>query len=133
MKRAGILLLIILALTAADVLAAEDFLHGEVLTIDREASRMTIRTGAEGAEGVVQSVALTEKLLIDNRSGGKRLPGCIELGRHVRVWGEAAGEGEVFLAEEVRGCGMGGCTDPTGVRQRLNRGRKNGMAAPCCR
>lgn len=133
MKRAGILLLIILALTATDALAGEDFLHGEVLGIDREANRMTIRTDAEGADGGVQTIALTEKLLVDSRAGGKRLPGCIELGRHVRVWGEAAGEGKVFLAEEVRGCGMSDCTDPTGVRQRLNRGRKNDMAAPCCR
>lgn len=130
MKKAGIAVIIMLALIATNVLAS-DIIHGEVIDIDREAMKMTIRTSSEESGEMMRIVSLTEKLLIKNQAGAKRLPGCIQPGNRVRVWGTVNDleEEKVFVAEEIRGCGMGGCNDPTGVRDRLNKSRKRN----CCR
>lgn len=127
MKRAVMAAVMVsLLLTTVYARAAEDFLYGEVLDVDREAMQMTIRTGAEETGEVVRVVTLSEALLVENRAGDSRLPGCLQAGKHVRVWGVATVEDKtnLFLAEAVRGCGMTSCSDPTGVRERLKRGRK---------
>lgn len=136
MQKAGIAAIILMfSLIATNVLASEDFLHGEVLNIDREAMRITVRTNWDETREGIRTVAMTESLLVVTKAGDKRFPGCVRLGSRVRIWGTVIGTGQeaIFLAEQIRGCGMKSCNDPTGVRERLNRSRKPGMAGACCR
>lgn len=131
MERAGVIALILITLLVKNGLAAEKTLHGEVLDIDRQAMTVTVRADVEGTGEVIQAVVLADSILVEKQTGEKRLPGCIQTGNHIRIRGRtSSGEsGSMFLAEEVRGCGGSGCSDPTGVRQRLNKSRKRN----CCR
>lgn len=108
------------------------FLHGEIQKLDQDKLIMTIREEGEGQAGRLVRVALPQAVL--TAAGDARLPDCLAVGRHVRVWGTAyAVDSSSFTADDVRGCTMAECGDPTGVRSRLFRHRKEKRAGDMCR
>jgi hypothetical protein len=129
MKRAILsILLTVLAVPASGW--ALDFLHGEIETVDSAARVMVVRADQETGGGRLIRVMLPE----EPAPAGGRLPGCIAVGHHIRVWGLGnRNDGAAFQADEIRGCGMAGCGDPTGVRSRLYRNRENTTMGDMCR
>ncbi|SHO48443.1 hypothetical protein [Desulfopila aestuarii] len=112
---------------------ALDFLHGEIETVDSAARIMTVRADQETGGGQLIEVTLPEAVAEEPNPSGGQLPGCIVVGRHVRVWGQGnRNDGVAFRAEEVRGCGMVACGDPTGVRSRLYRNRAGKPMGKMC-
>lgn len=133
--RTGIFLgLMIMAASVSGRAFGRDFLHGEIETVDRAARVMTVRVDRETGDDRLIRVMLPDAFAGDEVQAGATLPGCIAAGRHVRVWGQARqSEDSAFRADEVRGCGMSACSDPTGVRARLFRNRQEKIMGGMCR
>ena len=129
------LLLLVSACPGVASLAADrPFLHGEILEVHDTARVMMVRTGADTGSSRVVQVIVPRMLLSESPDGMLKLPGCLSSGRHVRIWGDVVpNDAGQFIAEEIRGCGMASCSDPTGVRSRLSRNRGAGVNGELCR
>ncbi len=110
-----------------------EFLYGEVVEINREKHEFVVAVGAAEkgkAEQEGKNVHINVRTMGGGLppSGGRKplLPGCVQLGQMVRVWGELHSEEAMFEARVVRGCRGKNCSDPTGVRSRLHgKNRRN--------
>jgi len=113
---------------------AVDFLHGEIEAVDMAGRSMTLRADLQTGNGKLIQVILPEPVVREpDMTGDRKLPGCIAVGRHVKVWGERNSNNEApFRADEVRGCGMVAGADPTGVRSRLNHNRAEKSMGDIC-
>jgi len=132
MKRA-IFSILMMVLTGPASGWALDFLHGEIETVDSEARIITVRADQETGGSRLIQVLLPETTADEPGLAGQPLPGCIVVGRHVRVWGQGDRmDGVTFRADDVRGCGMAVCGDPTGVRSRLYRNRARKPMGDMC-
>lgn len=125
---------LLLVVVSPDKAPCQDFLHGEILAVDKENMQITLRPGGSTADAVAEiTVRLPAKIMFSGQSAKMRLPGCVVPGNRVRVWGKASIESWQFTATDIRGCGGDACNDPTGVRIRLFRhqvGRENGRCGP---
>ncbi|WP_457576796.1 hypothetical protein [Desulfomarina sp.] len=110
----------------------QDFFSGKVLWVDRDRRELTVevRHGTKlfgdlaGKKPVLVRIAENNNLPVNE--SGILLPPCVSLGNTVRLWGvKVAGEPPFFVATDIRGCRGGACDDPTGVRSRLQKHRRN--------
>ncbi len=105
---------------------AEEFLMGTVTSLDREKGKMTIQLGSIDIKDSNPETDTPDKITVLFDS--KNLPGCVEKGKTIRVWGDyVKGETKTLQARTIRGAGFRGPeNDPTGVRCRLGKGRGRG-------
>ncbi len=112
--------------------ACQDFLVAKVLDVHVEqmeievspVGRMTESLAAKPGEILLVQVA--DKNNLPQKEGRVSFPGCVVIGDTIRLWGAyARGRADRFMVTDIRGCRGGGCLDPTGVRSRLRRGRRN--------
>ena len=114
---------------------AVDFLHGEIEAVDEAGLSMTLCADQQTGNGQLIEVILTKEAVRQcAMAADQQLPGCIAVGRHVKVWGKRnQSDAASFRADEVRGCGMASGGDPTGVRSRLNHNRAGKSIGGICR
>ncbi len=118
-------LLVVLICSSTGSAYGQDFLVGTVLAVDTEQLELMlmVQNGSEGSaadkgKSILIRIATENNLPSLNRR--TVLPGCVETGEMIRVWGQKLDQAEaVFLATDIRGCRGGGCSDATGVRSRL--------------
>jgi hypothetical protein len=111
-------------------------LHGEILALSRQDMVMTVQLlrTSDPSGGRVVTVLLPADMVHLSAAGSEQLPVCLFPGNHVRIRGTVtASDSDSYLADEVRGCGMAACNDPTGVRARLFRKRNNEGTGNRCR
>jgi len=108
-----------------------EFLYGEVAEVNRALQEFVLisiptkQGETKRAENNSRiNVKAVGELFPQSEEGLPLLPGCVQVGEKVRVWGETPATGSVFLAIDVRGCGGMGCNDSTGVRSRLQKYKK---------
>ncbi len=108
-----------------------EFLYGQVVEVNRDAQEFVLVSLSPDKEDTDLSgntarirVKAMGAMLPQSEEGDSFLPGCVQVGKRVRVWGETPASGASFLATDVRGCGGMGCSDPTGVRSRLQKDKK---------
>lgn len=110
----------------------QDFFSGKVLRVDRDRRELTVepRHGEKlfgdlaGKKQVL--VRIAENNNLPKNEAGTFLPLCVAPGNTIRLWGvKVAGEQPFFVATDIRGCRGGVCDDPTGVRIRLQKHRRN--------
>lgn len=131
MKKTFLIFLLSLLFASLSFASDQDFLHGKVLEVDPEGLVMIVQPDQDAGEPI--TVLLSSALMVESGSGELRLPGCVNFGNHIRVWGKAGdGLGATFQAFKVRGCGMASCNDPTGVRARLSRKRQGAKKEVRC-
>ena len=123
------LLLLCLGVTPG---SCQDFLVAKVLTVHVEKMEIEVtpvdRTAALLPEKAVETlrVQVAAKNSLPQKEGRVSFPGCVVAGDTIRLWGAYVREGENrFMVTDIRGCRGGGCFDPTGVRSRLQRGRRD--------
>lgn len=123
--------LLLLILCVFPVRGHAEFLYGQVVEVNRDAQEFVLvtllpdknETDLSGNTARIRVKAMGE-MLPQAEDGDSLLPGCVQVGKRVRVWGESPASGSTFLATDVRGCGGMGCSDPTGVRSRLQKDKK---------
>ncbi len=107
---------------------AQNVVGGTVVSVDRDQGGFVLQTHESQAE----YPALLTIQSRGDKNDAMSLPTCVQTGEYVRVWGRYEGEGEgkgVFQADVVRGAGLSHY-DKSGVRSRLNRGRKTQHGRP---
>lgn len=107
---------------------------GTVISVDQQKGLFIIQPQANHpANNKDQTVAtdkghitvqLPRKYRIKNHKN--RLPRCLAPGRQVRLRGQSDTESNLFFANDIRGCGLGGGPDPTGIRGRLGKACNKG-------
>ena len=132
-----LILAIFISLFATGETAAMEALWGRVVSIDRQERLMVIRArpmraGPMAGDGSGDAPPRKELTVKFDAAG---LPNCVAEGTVVRLWGRYSRKNpDVFNARFIRGAGRRSWEyDPTGVRQRLGRGRragKKGQGAP---
>lgn len=102
--------------------SCQEFLVARVLTVDPETLQLTVESATDPGNTMVVQVAAVNDL---PSSGGQIfLPECATPDAMIRLWGSRAQtEDSPFVATDIRGCGNGGCSDPTGIRSRLRKNR----------
>lgn len=110
----SIVLLIVFCLSASSLHA--EVLVGKIRSLEQAEGRFVIEL-MENKEQV--TVQLAPDLLFE-RPNGLKHPGCVCPDNLVHVWGEYQKNGNVFLAEKIRGSRRH--NDPTGVRARIGMG-----------
>lgn len=120
---------VILSVLAMVLPAQAEYLQGTVLRIDRQQGEMEIlprparQEGATGMQAETES-AEAEKILIK----AAWFPRCLAVGDQVYARGTfVTGSREGFVAEEVFPSRRRGSHDPTGVRSRFHRHRRQMM------
>ncbi len=112
----------------------QTFFSGMVLRVDRDRRELTVepRHGQKlfadlaGKEQVL--VRIAENNNLPKNGAETSLPLCVSPGNRIRLWGVMVeGEQPFFEATDIRGCRGGVCGDPTGVRFRLQRHRRNAV------
>lgn len=94
-----------------------------VLTINPEKLELTVATTADPDSRIVVQVAAVNDL--PNSGGQIFFPDCATPDAMIRLWGSRAQTADSpFIATDIRGCGNGGCSDPTGIRSRLRKIRR---------
>ncbi len=130
----ALMLIILIVLAAVTETAAMDALWGRVISIDRRNHEMvvTARPMTDASAQVGQDGEPPKERTFTVKFGDTQLPPCVAEGTVVRLWGEfSRGEPGVFTAAFVRGAGRRSWGyDPTGVRQRIGRGRGAGPWPP---
>jgi uncharacterized membrane protein YgcG len=137
MKVKKLILILMLILGVVPTRGSAEFLVGEVVAVNRDRQEFVIvsiftdkgETESSGKESRIKVKAVGE-VLSQYEKSIPLLPGCVQVGERVRVWGEIPATGAVFLAIDVRGCGGMGCNDPTGVRSRLQKYKKSNSLNP---
>ena len=132
----------------ASPVRSQEFLAGQVVAVDRERGEFVLQvseTPGEEEEGTAadrdgRGLGATEPLpekgamvTVSMVSDAARqdLPGCLQPGKRVRVWGRyVEGQEASFVAEAVRGGGPMRGEDRSGVRSRLHRCRGEGANCP---
>jgi len=111
-----------------------DMLYGEIADVDNATRTIWVRIDQDDGAGRVVQVLLPEVAAERPNQVRGPLSGCIAVGHHVRVWGgtDSGRSDALFTADEIRGCGMAACGDPTGVRSRLFRNRKEMVEGETC-
>ena len=106
---------------------AAEYLYGEVAEVNRERQEFVLVSvtpeWGEGEQAVTEkrvTVKAMGSILPQSEEGKTLLPGCVQVGEMVRVWGESMTVEAGFFASDIRGCRGKGCSDPTGVRSRLH-------------
>ncbi len=116
-------LLLSLCLFCIPVEAGADVLLGRVQAI-QEAERQVVVELFSAERNEIPDSRLTiilPEAMVFKRPNGRFLPGCIQLGARIKVWGEFDSEDALFRAERIRGGGHLR-SDPTGIRERLGMG-----------
>ena len=91
-----------------------------VLTVNPERLELTVATAADPNSRMVVQVAAVNDL--PSSRGQIFLPDCVAPDATIRLWGSRAQTADSpFIATDIRGCGHGGCSDPTGIRSRLRK------------
>ncbi|MBW1784731.1 MAG: hypothetical protein JRL30_28795 [Deltaproteobacteria bacterium] len=109
--------------------SAEDLFLGRVLSVDRDAGRLTVRLieesdGRKAEDGTGKSV----QVFIHPA----RMPQYLSSGRLVRIWADMSMDSGALNATRLYALNDGaGGKDPTGVRRRIgkSRGRYGGKGA----
>ncbi|MBC8317045.1 MAG: hypothetical protein H8E41_04005 [Desulfobulbaceae bacterium] len=123
------LLLIIAFLFPAQVFA-EEYLRGTVISVDQQKGEVVVQpieySSVHEDEQLVENknIAVTVRLPGKHRMRQEhknRMFQCPAPGQQIRIRGEFDTESDLFLASDIRGCGLRGGLDPTGIRGRLGR------------
>ncbi len=121
------LFILIFLITFFPARGSAEYLYGEVAEVNRERQEfvlVSVTPGRGEGEATLNETRVTVKamgsILPQSEEGKALLPGCVQVGEMVRVWGESMTAEADFLASDVRGCRGKGCSDPTGVRSRLH-------------
>lgn len=116
--------------------ARAEMLTGAVVSIDEQQRMFTLNVenttpSGPNAKNVVVTVPGSGSLTY---AGRRTLPGCVQKGESVRVWGDFSLKDEnTFLATAIRGTGGRSRHDPTGVRARLGTCRKGNREPGRCK
>jgi len=98
----------------------QDFLVAKVQEMDSAKLKLTVKSTAIPATEYTVRIAVENDL--PRESGRTVFPECVATGETVRLWGHAEdSDDSLFIANDIRGCRHGGCSDPTGVRSRLSK------------
>ncbi|MCP4107410.1 MAG: hypothetical protein GY749_18005 [Desulfobacteraceae bacterium] len=124
--RQSLFILIFISYLAAIPCMAEEFLMGTVTSLDKENGKMTIQPDTADVKNAKSETNTPDKITVMFES--ENLPGCVEKGKIIRVWGDYVKEKTKTLkAKTIKGAGFRGHeNDPTGVRCRLGKGRGKG-------
>ncbi len=129
-----LILILLLFFAGTGTLFGQDFLLAKVVEVDYE--KLVIRVLPQAVTSPEPSQEpegqITVEMVAENAAvhrNGSVIPQCVYPGSLIRVWGSwGEKEKHYFLATDIRGCRGGGCSDPSGVRMRLQQqGLKSGQ------
>ena len=95
-----------------------ELLTGKIISINHEKQQLTMQIVKKHKENKIVVVTMADDFK-QRWSQGRSLPGCVRIGRIIRVWGKFSAANN-FLATDLRGPGL--FNDPSGVRNRIGRG-----------
>lgn len=102
--------------------SAEDLFLGRILSVDRDAGRLTVLLVEEESAGTGQGQPSGQPVEVAIHPN--QLPGDLSPGSIVRIWGELGDGGKALNAARLYGSPHGaGGKDATGVRRRIGKGR----------
>lgn len=107
-------------------------LTGEIYSLDVTAGTMQI-AHADGSGNELVNVVLAEQWGAQNGTLGSSGQNCLAVGKTVRLIGRTGADDDRFVAENIRGCSVATCNDPTGVRARLYRNKQSNKRIARCR
>ena len=109
----------------------QDFFVGKVVAVDVQKMEIEVEPQSplqlfkEAESRRTVTVRLSKRNTIKTNDRSSPFPECVVPGKKIRLWGEKEkSSNRVFTATDIRGCGGGGCQDPTGVRSRLRKMRE---------
>ncbi|MDQ1336832.1 MAG: hypothetical protein QG552_3782 [Thermodesulfobacteriota bacterium] len=102
--------------------SGEDLFLGRVLSVDRDAGRLSVLLIEEGPDGMEGEVNAGEPVEVAIHPD--RLPRSLSSGSMVRIWGDLREGDGVLSAARLQASGHGaGGKDATGVRRRIGKSR----------
>lgn len=121
-----ILTLFILSFSGEQPAYGQEFISGTILRINSEKPEILLGLKELSGGGSRYKQTVLIRPLQDNifpkKEGRSVFPDCVIEGEQIRIWGDwEGGNRQVFLANDIRGCKGGGCSDPTGIMSRLKR------------
>lgn len=118
-KQTSNILLLLLLFWASPALC-QDFIMAKVLSVDSEKMELVVVSPANPDKQI--TVRLTGKNNLPLNGRRTVFPSCVAPGETIRLWGSSVQtDVSLFFATDIRGCKSGGCSDPTGVRSRLQK------------
>jgi len=102
--------------------SAEDLFLGRIVSVDRDAGKISVLLIDEGSDGVDGKES--DGTPVDVAIRPDRIPEHLSPGSVVRIWGDLSDGDGILTADRLSGMGHGGRgKDATGVRRRIGKGQ----------